>query len=142
MDEKKLQKLKKSRSAVAAACAQRGLDRRDVIKSLVGKNGASDCTQAELDRVLNHLNRHKQGFQGRACSRPTAERAPCLGKIDALLAELHRVTGKVHTLRYADAISQKFGLSSIDMADVLTLQKVIGALERTLAYARKKEAVE
>jgi len=38
---------------------------------------------------------------------PSAERAPLLSKVDALLAELHRVTGTVKPLSYADGVARR-----------------------------------
>lgn len=59
-------------------------------------------------------------------------------KIDALLAELHRVTGKVHTLKYADAIAKRNGYGEcVDFCDGRGLRYVIGALTRTLQFKIK-----
>ena len=66
-------------------------------------------------------------------STPTEDRAPLLAKIDALLAELHRVTGQVHTLKYADAIAKRNGWAeNVDFADAAALRNVVAALNRTL----------
>lgn len=126
------------RRAVFAACKANGLDddsRRLLVKNLTGCASLTDCTMGQLSEVLNHLNRGKNGFAGRKRSTPTADRAPLLGKIDALLAELHRVTGEVHTLKYADAIAKRNGWAEcVDFADPVALKNIVGALNRTLQH--------
>lgn len=126
------------RRAVFAACKANGLDndaRREIVKNLTGCTSLSDCTMGQLSEVLNHLNRGKNGYAGRKRSTPTADRAPLLGKIDALLAELHRVTGEVHTLKYADAIAKRNGWAEcVDFADPVALKNIVGALNRTLQH--------
>lgn len=125
------------RRAIFAAARAAGMDSdetRAFVRSKVGV-GLSDCTLGQLGDVLDALNHGKQGYAGRKRSSPSAERKPLLDKIDALLAELHRVTGKVHTLKYADAIAKRNGWAEcIDFADVRALKNVVGALNRTLQY--------
>ncbi|MDR1351478.1 MAG: regulatory protein GemA [Zoogloeaceae bacterium] len=131
--------------AIFAACKATGLDddsRRAVVEQLTGKKSLSDCTAVELGCVLDHLNRGrkqgKQRYEGRQRVRPAETRAGQLSKIDALLAELHRVTGGVHTLKYADAIAKKNGYGEcVEFCDGRGLRYVIGALTRTLAFKKK-----
>lgn len=122
--------------AVFAACKAAGLDddaRRTIIRNVAGRSSITECSLRELNDVLNHLNRGKQGYEGRKRSAPSPDHAPLLGKIDALLAELHRVTGEVHTLRYADAIAKRNGWAEcVDFADAKALKNIVGALNRTL----------
>lgn len=126
------------RRAVFAACKANGLDndaRREIVKNLTGCASLSDCTMGQLSEVLNHLNRGTKGYAGRKRTTPTADRAPLLAKIDALLAELHRVTGEVHTLKYADAIAKRNGWAEcVDFADPVALKHIVGALNRTLQF--------
>ncbi|NMG29323.1 phage protein GemA/Gp16 family protein [Aromatoleum evansii] len=126
------------RRAVFAACKANGLDndaRREIVRNLTGCASLSDCTMGQLSEVLNHLNRGKSGYAGRKRTTPTADRAPLLAKIDALLAELHRVTGEVHTLKYADAIAKRNGWAEcVDFADSVALKHIVGALHRTLQF--------
>lgn len=126
------------RGAIFAALKANGLDdaaRRQIVKTLTGRDSMKDCTVNELGEILNHLNRGKQGYLGRRRSTPSADRAPLLAKITALLAELHRVTGQVHTLKYADAICKRNGWAEcVDFADAAALKNVVGALNRTLQY--------
>jgi hypothetical protein len=127
--------------AIHAACKAQGIDdsaRHDVVRQITGHASLSDCNATELGRVLNHLNRgrpRKHIFEGRRRVTPAPRRADQLAKIDALLAELHRVTGKVHTLKYADAIAKKNGYAEcVDFCDARGLRYIIGALTRTLHY--------
>ncbi|MDR2092286.1 MAG: regulatory protein GemA [Azoarcus sp.] len=132
--------------AVFAACRANGLDesaRHDVIKSVTGKSSLTDCNVVEIGLVLDRLNRgqprnSKAHYEGRRRSRPSADRAAQRGKIDALLAELHRVTGEVHSLAYADAIARKnkWG-DSVDFCDGRGLSRLIATLTRTLAFKSK-----
>ncbi|MDR1424289.1 MAG: regulatory protein GemA [Azoarcus sp.] len=131
--------------AIFAACKAIGLDddsRRAVVEQLTGKGSLSGCTAVELGVVLDHLNRDrkqgKQQYEGRRRVTPSETRAGQLSKIDALLAELHRVTGRAHTLKYADAIAKRNGYGEcVDFCDGRGLRYVIGALTRTLAFKAK-----
>lgn len=131
-------KLAARRRAIFAACKANGIDdsaRRQLVKNLTGRDSMSHCTPGQLAEILNHLNRGKNGYTGRKRVTPAADRAPLLEKIDALLAELHRVTGQVHTLRYADAIAKRNGWAeNVDFADPAALKNIVGALNRTLQH--------
>ena len=124
--------------AIFAACKAAGLDndaRRDMVRQLTGCKSRADCTLAQLGDILDHLNRGKQGYAGRKRVTPSEDRAPLLSKIDALLAELHRVTGEVHTLKYADAIAKRNGWAEcVDFADPRALRNIVAALNRTLQF--------
>ena len=130
--------------AVFAACKAHGIDddmRRGLVRQLTGRESISGCTPGELATVLDHMNRSKHGYAGRARVTPAAARAPLLGKVDALLAELHRVTGQVHTLKYADAIVRRNGWAEcVDFASPDALHKLVGALSRTLDARKKRMA--
>jgi hypothetical protein len=124
--------------AIFAACKAAGLDndaRRDMVRQLTGCKSMADCTLAQLGDILDHLNRGKQGYAGRKRVTPSEDRAPLLSKIDALLAELRRVTGEVHTLKYADAIAKRNGWAEcVDFADPRALRNIVAALNRTLQF--------
>jgi len=130
------------RRAIFAACKAAGLDddaRRQLVANLTGCKSMSECTPGQLAEILNHLNRGrpagKAAYAGRRRVKPAPDRAALLSKIDALLAELHRVTGEVHTLKYADAIAKKNGWGeTVDFCAPDGLLKVVGALARTLKY--------
>lgn len=122
--------------AIFAACKANGLDndaRRLLVKNITGCASMADCTLGQLSEVLDHLNRGKGGYAGRRRVAPAPERAPLLAKVDALLAELHRVTGEVHRLAYADGIARRVcKRASLDFCDVADLKKVVAALTNTL----------
>jgi hypothetical protein len=124
--------------AIFAACKAAGLDddaRRAIVRQVTSCGSLADCNLAQLGAVLDHLNRGKAGYAGRKRVTPAADRAPLLAKIDALLAELHRVTGEVHTLKYADAIAKRRGWAeNVDFADARALRNLVGALNRTLQF--------
>ena len=132
------QRIALRRRAIFAACKAAGLDedaRRAIVLELTGCTSMSQCTLAQLGAVLDHLNRGKAGYAGRRRVTPAEDRAPLLAKIDALLAELHRVTGQVHTLKYADAIAKRNGWAeNVDFADARALRHIVGALNRTLQF--------
>lgn len=126
------------RRAIFAACKAAGLDDKARHKAIhtatEGKRTSlTDCTLADLNAVLNHLNRGQKGYDGRKRVTPSPERAPLLSKVDALLAELHRVTGRVHPLAYADGVARRVcNRSSLDFCEVADLKKVVAALATTL----------
>ena len=130
------QRIALRRRAIFAACKAAGLGddaRRAIVLELTGCTSMSQCTLTQLGDVLDRLNRSKTGYAGRRRSTPTEDRAPLLAKIDAMLAELHRVTGQVHTLKYADAIAKRNGWAeNVDFADAAALRNVVAALNRTL----------
>ncbi|MDR0701292.1 MAG: regulatory protein GemA [Azoarcus sp.] len=132
--------------AIHAACRKNGIDddtRHSLLETLTGKTSLTQCSFVDMHKVLDHLNRAsghpgKAAYAGRRRVTPIAERAPLLAKIDALLAELHRVTGEVHTLKYADAIARKNRWGEcVDFCDIAALAAIVGALSRTLASKKK-----
>ncbi|MFN3985715.1 MAG: phage protein GemA/Gp16 family protein [Rhodocyclaceae bacterium] len=124
--------------AIFAASRANSIDegtRKQLVKTLTGRDSLTDCTMLQLGDVLDHLNRGKAGYAGRKRPQPAPVRAPLLAKIDALLAELHRVTGQVHTLKYADAIAKRNGWAEcVDFADPAALRNIVVALNRTLQF--------
>lgn len=134
------ERIAQRKRAIFAACKANGVDddaRRLIVKNITGCSSMADCTLLQLGEVLDHLNRGKGGYAGRKRVTPSADRAPLLEKIDALLAELHRVTGEVHTLKYADAIAKRNGWAeTVDFADARALKNIVGALNRTLQFKK------
>lgn len=134
------ERIAQRKRAIFAACKANGVDddaRRLIVKNITGCSSMADCTLLQLGEVLDHLNRGKGGYAGRKRVTPSAERAPLREKIDALLAELHRVTGEVHTLKYADAIAKRNGWAeTVDFADARALKNIVGALNRTLQFKK------
>ena len=131
--------------AIFARCKQDGLDqsaRRQLVKNLTGCDSLTECSIGQLKEIADHLNRGKKGYEGRQRVRPSAERAPLLSKIDALLAELHRVTGEVKPLAYADGIARRVcKRDSLDFCEPQELKKIIGALSATLRNELAKHVI-
>ena len=127
------QRIAARRRAIFAACKAAGLDddaRRAIVRQVTGCARLADCNLAQ---VPDHLTRGKDGYAGRKRATASAERAPLLSKVDALLAELHRVTGEVKPLSYADGIARRScKRSSLDFCDEADLRKVVAALTSTL----------
>ena len=139
--------LNRIRRAIFAACRANDIDeetRHSIVHHITGHESLAECTAGQLGAVLEHLNRGqgraacKRRFEGRARVTPAPSRAAQRAKVDALLAELHRVTGEVHTMAYADAIAQKNGWGeNVDFCDGRGLANLIAALTRTLQFKRK-----
>lgn len=138
------QRIALRRRAIFAACKAAGLDddaRRAIVLELTGCTSMSQCTLAQLGDVLDRLNRGKTGYAGRKRVTPAADRAPLLGKVSALLAELHRVTGAVKPLAYADGVARRVcKRSSLDFCAPDELRKVVAALASTLRHEQAKRA--
>ncbi|MDX9717202.1 MAG: DUF1018 domain-containing protein [Thauera sp.] len=141
------QRIALRKRAIFAAAGKAGIDLRDaaergrMVLELTGGRCASlsQCSLAELNAILDHLNRGREGYAGRRRVTPSAERAPLLSKVDALLAELHRVTGDVKPLSYADGVARRVcKRTSLDFCDPGDLKKVIAALASTLRHELAK----
>lgn len=135
------QRIALRRRAIFAAAGKCGLDFNDaaersrVVAELTDgrRTGLSKCSLSELGDILDKLNGDKAGYAGRKRVTPSENRAPLLSKVDALLAELHRVTGEVKPLSYADGIARRScKRSSLDFCDEADLRKVVAALTSTL----------
>lgn len=127
------------RRAIFAACKSQGLDndaRRAVVKAITGRESMSDCTLLQLGQVLDHLNRGNPAHPRRRIT-PAADRAPLVGKIEALLRELAKVTDRPVGMKYADAIAKRNGWAEcVDFADAAALRNIVAALNRTLQFKR------
>lgn len=90
------------RRAVHAACKAQAIDtdtRHALQRRLTGKDSLSKMTLAELDTVLDYLNR-ASGYQGQKGKPHNFDHKPYLWKIEALLADMKLPWA------YADAIAE------------------------------------
>lgn len=136
--------------AVKAAQRQLHMDDptyRAMLEARTGHTSSTACTLAQLHVVLDWLRRagavNPKGVNsdGRRRSVPTAERAPLMAKVTALLHELSTVTGTTYTMAYADAICERQQwCTRVDFADPQTLHKLVGALSRTVRAKAAKAA--
>lgn len=133
------QRIAQRRRAIFAACRQHGIDddaRRALVRHITGCGSLADCSLAQLGQVLDHLNRGNPDAPRRRVV-PSADRAPLMAKIEALLRELAKATGRPVGIKYADAIAKRNGWAEcVDFADAAALKNVVAALNRTLQYKR------
>ncbi|MCU0963567.1 MAG: regulatory protein GemA [Burkholderiaceae bacterium] len=102
-----------------------------------GKRSATELTVHEQGRVLDYMRSqgalHPDRSGGRRRGTPAVEKTALLRKLHALLAELERVTGKAHSLSYADGICRRNGWAErVDFCAPRDLHKLVGAVSRTL----------
>lgn len=121
-------------------------DYRAMLQARTGHASATQCTPEQLGVVIAHLKRAgatpppkvlAKGLNadGRRRNVPSADRAPLMAKVAALLQELGRVTGTPYSMAYADAICQRNGwCTRVDFADPVVLHQLVGALGRTLRH--------
>ncbi len=143
------QRRKRGVVAIKAAARQLGLDDgayRELLAAQTrtpthpGKRSATELTLPEQAKVLDYMRRHGARHPTRSGGRqrtatPAPDRAALVARVHALLAELSRVTGEAHSLRYADAICQRNGwCTAVDFADGPVLTRVVGALSRTVRH--------
>lgn len=131
----------------AIKAAQRALDLDDatyraMLATLTGKTSATELSLAQIGRVLDHLNRAggvspkaRARAAGRTRPVPAADRAALMAEVHGWLDELQRITGKAHTLRYADAIAKRNGWGeTVDMVSPQDLHALVGTLARTARH--------
>lgn len=132
-------------SVIHAQAAKLGLDEATYRAAMAGQTGKTSCKALaihELENLKKHfdrlLGREPQPYAGRATSRPGSDKTDLVKKVDALLAELHRITGRIHTRRYADAIANKRGWgSAVEFCSPENLHKLAGVLQRTVNFKIK-----
>lgn len=119
---------------------------RAMLQARTGKTSAKDCTLIELGVVSGYLSAQgavapKAEARATGKTRPgvAVERQALRSRVNALLADLVRVTDITDSVKYVNAICQKNGwCSAIDFADPHILHKLVGALSRTLASKKAK----
>lgn len=101
---------------------------RDVLNRLTQKRSAKDCSEEELERVLDYMREH--GFMpknpGKFGKRPgvALQRRAVLAKIEALLAEAKRPWG------YAVSMGKRmFGKERLEWLTTEQLASVMNALQ-------------
>lgn len=131
--------------AIKACARQLKLDDatyRAMLASLTGKTSATELSLVEQGRVLDHLKRSGAGTPtakaragGQSRPAPAKDRAALMAEIHSWLSELQRVTGKEHTLKYADAIARRNGWAdAVDFCSPHDLHLVVGALASTARH--------
>lgn len=128
--------------AIKAKQRQLGLDEptyRAMLLARTGKTSCKDCTLIELGNVSGYLtaqgatNPKGLNADGRKRLATPPDRQALMGKVKALLAELHQVTGTPYTLAYADAICERNRwCTRVDFADAHILHRLVGALSHTV----------
>lgn len=123
-------------AAVHAAKKSARLDEdgyRDTLERLTGKRSAADCADAELRRVLDHLN----AAAGRLPSAVTRRQAAGLqaGKVTALWWSLHHldVIDNASDAALAAFVKRMAGVDALSWADAGQLAKIIDGLKAMAA---------
>ena len=135
--------------AIKACVRQLGIDDatyRTMLASITGKTSATLLSLAEQGAVLDHLKRSGAGtpvakYRAGGLKRvtPPKDKAALMAEIHGWLSELERVTGKAHTLKYADAIAKRSGWAdAVDFCSPHDLHLVVGALARTARNKAKQ----
>ena len=138
---------KRGIQAIKAAQRQLGLDDdtyRAMLQGQTGKRSAAELSVREQSKVLDYLRglgaanpaqarRDAARTGGRKRGTPTADKHALLLQLGQLLDELGRVTGRPHTLNYADAICKRNGWADrVDFCSAVHLHALVGAVARTL----------
>lgn len=117
--------------AIHAACRSAGIDsdeRHRLQKSLTGKESLNDMSYAEVNTVLDHLNRGS-GYTGHAGKPKGIDADPQLQKIEALLADMKLPWAYIHKSKSGPTMVKRLtGKDRIEWADAAGKQAVITAL--------------
>ena len=117
--------------AIHAACRAQGIDdeaRRAIQVQLTGKDSLSDMAYAEVNKVLDHLNRGS-GYTGHAGKPKGIDADPQLQKIEALLADMKLPWAYIHKSKAGPTMVKRLtGKDRIEWADAAGKQAVITAL--------------
>lgn len=117
--------------AIHAACRAQGIDdeaRRAIQVQLTGKDSLSDMAYAEVNKVLDHLNRGS-GYTGHAGKPKGIDADPKLQKIEALLADMKLPWAYIHKSKAGPTMVKRLtGKDRIEWADAAGKQAVITAL--------------
>lgn len=117
--------------AIHAACRAQGIDdeaRRAIQVQLTGKESLSEMAYAEVNKVLDHLNRGS-GYTGHAGKPKGIDADPQLQKIEALLADMKLPWAYIHKSKAGPTMVKRLtGKDRIEWADAAGKQAVITAL--------------
>lgn len=117
--------------AIHAACRAQGIDdeaRRAIQVQLTGKESLSDMAYAEVNKVLDHINRGS-GYTGHAGKPKGIDADPQLSKIEALLADMKLPWAYIHKSKAGPTMVKRLtGKDRIEWADATGKQAVITAL--------------
>jgi len=117
--------------AIHAACRSASIDdaeRKRLQAQITGKASATDMSFAELDQVLNHLNK-AAGYHAYDGKPKTVDADPQLQKIEALLADMKLPWAYIHRSKFGPTMVKRLtGKDRIEWADVAGKQAVITAL--------------
>lgn len=123
-------RLAKLRRAVQAARRARGLDEdayRSTLEAVTGKRSSTECTAAELMRLLDTLNGKAQ--TGSTRSRPVAEGA-IPAKVRALVLNLHALGAWPHPseAEIGKFVKRQAGVDDLRFLTPALMTKVVEAL--------------
>lgn len=117
--------------AIHAACRAQGIDdeaRRAIQVQLTGKDSLSDMAYAEVNKVLDHINRGS-GYTGHVGKPKGIDADPQLQKIEALLADMKLPWAYIHKSKAGPTMVKRLtGKDRIEWADAAGKQAVITAL--------------
>lgn len=117
--------------AIHAACRNAGIDnaeRQRLQLQITGKASLTAMDYAEVNRVLDHLNR-AAGYQEPAGKPKTVDVDPQLQKIEALLADMKLPWAYIHRSKFGPTMVKRLtGKDRIEWADAAGKQAVITAL--------------
>lgn len=117
--------------AIHAACRSAGIEteeRRRIQKELTGKTSLSDMSYAEVNCVLDHLNK-AAGYQESTGKPKSVSTDPQLQKIEALLADMKLPWAYIHRSKFGPTMVKRLtGKDRIEWADAAGKQAVITAL--------------
>lgn len=146
--------LKAGIKAIKAAQRQLGLDdatyRAMLAQHCAGKTSATLLTLVEQGRVLDHMRRcgavsptAARRAAGQRRSAPPADKAALMAQLHTCLKELERITGRPHTMAYADAIAKRNGWADrVEWCTPKALHQLVGALRRTIRFKSDVSAAD
>lgn len=117
--------------AIHAACRNAGIDnaeRQRLQLQITGKASLTDMDYAEVNRVLDHLNR-AAGYTEYDGKPKNVDADPQLQKIEALLADMKLPWAYIHRSKFGPTMVKRLtGKDRIEWADAAGKQAVITAL--------------
>ena len=117
--------------AIHAACRAAGIDdveRKRLQKDITGKASTKDMSYAEVNQVLDHMNR-AAGYHAQDGKPKDVDADPQLQKIEALLADMKLPWAYIHRTKAGPTMVKRLtGKDRIEWADTAGKQAVITAL--------------